>query len=78
MIESLLQKKFCFILTRERTDWAGGVCFDHAAEICDRLLQEPSFPVQHVPDGGQETRQKRRNTAHKSTGGGQGFSRQTL
>lgn len=34
----------------ELTDWAGGVCLDHAAEICDRLLQKSSLPVQHVPD----------------------------
>lgn len=37
------------------TEWAGGVCLDDAAEICDGLLQESAFPVQHVPDGGQET-----------------------
>lgn len=36
----------------ELTDWACGVGFDDAAEICDRLLEESALPVQQVPDGG--------------------------
>lgn len=36
----------------ELTDWARGVGFDDAAEICDRLLEESALPVQQVPDGG--------------------------
>lgn len=37
-------------LSCELTDRSGRVCLDHAAEICDRLLQESALPVQHVPD----------------------------
>lgn len=36
----------------ELTDWARGVGFNDAAEICDRLLEESALPVQQVPDGG--------------------------
>lgn len=36
----------------ELTDWARGVGFDDAAEICERLLEESALPVQQVPDGG--------------------------
>ena len=49
--------------TGELTDWTRGVCFDYAAEICDRLLQESSFPVQQVPDRQEESSQSQQHEA---------------
>lgn len=61
-------QKYCeYQRVSERTDWAGGVCLDHAAEFCDRLLQESALPVQHVPEGRQETDQVSPNRTVTST-----------
>lgn len=34
----------------ELTHWTPGVSLDHAAEICDGLLQKPAPPVGQVPE----------------------------
>jgi len=35
----------------ELTDWSAAVGLDDAAEVCERLLQETTPPVEQVPEG---------------------------